>query len=158
MAGELPAREIKGVERQTAGSALTDFPGVFSPLSNRNGTPQKQTAAQGVGSQRGGKTEVKAANFRDSDYVRAGLSAIAKSDCPRDALIGDRGPVSAPDAKRLPPVTLFDPRLLPSRATLARKWPALKINRFTGRWRDDASGAHGAEVASLLAFVGECAR
>jgi hypothetical protein len=134
VAGELPAREIKGVERQTAGSALTDFPGVFSPLSNRNGTPQKQTAAQGVGAQRGGKKEGKAANFRDSDYVRDGLCAIAKSAFPHAG---------------------FDPRLLPSRATLARKWPALKINRFTGRWRDDASGASGADVASLLAFLGE---
>lgn len=157
-----------------------------SGTSPKPSTPQKQTAAQGVGSQRGGKTEVKAANFRDSEYVRAGLSAIAKSDCPhdgliggpesrdttsasrsssvtvisnlhRESLIGHRGPISAPDAKKYPPVT-FDPRVLPSRATLARKWPALKINRFTGRWRDDASGASGADVASLLAFLGEGAR
>jgi len=130
----------------------------FSRSPHDTAPPQKQTAAQGVGSQRGGKTEVKAASFRDSDYVRAGLSAIAKSDCPHDGLIGDRGPVSAPDAKRLPQVTLFDPRLLPSRATLAKKWPTLRINRFTGRWRDDASGATGADVASLLAFLGEGAR
>ncbi|PPC88959.1 MAG: hypothetical protein CTY36_16270 [Methylocystis sp.] len=75
-----------------------------------------------------------------------------------ESLIADRGAGSAPDAERTPPVTIFDPRLLPSRATLARKWPALKINRFTGRWRDDASGAIGADVASLLAFLGEGAR
>ncbi len=103
---------------------------------------KKQTAAQGFGAQRGGKTEVKAANFRDSDYVRDGLCAIAKSAFPHAGLIGGT----------------FDPRLLPSRATRARKWPALKINRFTGRWRDDASGASGADVASLLAFLGEGAR
>ncbi|PWB90684.1 hypothetical protein C5688_09165 [Methylocystis sp. MitZ-2018] len=72
-------------------------------------------------------------------------------------MIAARDPVSAPEAKRYPPVT-FDARLLPSRATLARKWPALKINRFTGRWRDDASGASGVDVASLLAFLGEGGR
>jgi hypothetical protein len=110
---------------------------------------KKQTAAQGVGAQRGGKTEVKAANFRDADYVRDGLCAIAKSTCPHAGLIG--GPESQSSET-------FNPRLLPSRATLARKWPALKINRFTGRWRDDASGASGADVASLLAFLGEGAR
>jgi hypothetical protein len=42
---------------------------------------------------------------------------------------------------------------LPSRATLGRRWPALKINRYTGRWRDDASGANGLDIASLLAFL-----
>lgn len=188
MRGEFPSREINELERQTGGCATTDFPGVFSPLSNRNRPPQKQTAAQGVGSQRGGKTEVKAANFRDSDYVRDDLCAIAKSGCPHAGLIGDsesrsaerlpasrsrsvtvisnlhresliaaRDPVSAPSAKRFPPVT-FDPRLLPSRATLARKWPALKINRLSGRWVDDASGARGDDIASLLAFLGEGAR
>jgi hypothetical protein len=149
---------------------------------------QKETAAQGVGAQRGGKFRTKAANFRDSDYVGGGLCAIAKSDCPHAHLIGDpesrsaerlpasrsrsvtvisnlhresliaaRDPGSAPSAKRFPPVT-FDPRLLPSRATLARKWPALKINRLTGRWVDDSSGARGDDITSLLAFLGESAR
>jgi len=186
--GEFPSPEIKAVERQTGGCAPTDFPGVFSPLSNRNRAPQKETAAQGVGAQRGGKFQTKAANFRHAEYVRAGQSAIAKSACPHAGLIGgpesqsaerppasrsggvtvisnlhhesliaERGALSGPDAKRYPPVT-FDPRLLPSRATLARKWPALKINRFTGRWRDDASGARGDDITSLLTFLGEGAR
>jgi hypothetical protein len=167
-----------------------------SGTSPKPSPPQKQTAAQGVGSQRGGKTEVKAANFRDSDYVRDSLCAIAKSACPhagvmggrdpraverpsvnlpevatesrsrsvtvisnlhRESLIAARDAGSAPSAKRFPPAT-FDPRLLPSRATLARKWPALKINRLSGRWVDDASGAKGDDITSLLAFLGEGAR
>lgn len=123
--GEFPSPEIKAVERQTGGRAPTDFPGVFSPLSNRNRVPQKETAAQGVGAQRGGKFQTKAANFRQAEYVGASVSATAK---------------------------------LPSRASLARKWPALKINRLTWRWIDDASGAGGDDIASLLAFLGEGAR
>lgn len=47
---------------------------------------------------------------------------------------------------------------LPNKAALARKWPALKINRLTWRWCDDASGAKGADLGSLLAFLGEGAR
>ena len=47
---------------------------------------------------------------------------------------------------------------LPSRATLARKWPKLHINRLTWRWRDDASGAWGDDFESLLVFLGERAR
>jgi hypothetical protein len=47
---------------------------------------------------------------------------------------------------------------LPNRATLARKWPALRINRLTWRWRDDASGARGDDITSLIAFLGEGAR
>jgi hypothetical protein len=94
-------------------------------LSNRNKAPQKESAAQGVGSRRGDKTKAKAANFRQAGYVGAGVSATAK---------------------------------LPSRASLARKWPALKINRLTWRWIDDASGARGDDIASLLAFLGEGAR
>ncbi len=93
---------------------------------------KKQTAAQGVGAQRGGETEVKAANFRDSDYVRDGLCASAKSGCPH---------------------ATFNPRLLPSRATLARRWPRLKINRLNWKWVDDASGARGDDLKSLLAFL-----
>jgi hypothetical protein len=53
---------------------------------------------------------------------------------------------------------LFASAKFPNRATLARKWPKLRINRLTWRWRDDASGAHGADVASLLAYIGEVAR
>lgn len=45
-------------------------------------------------------------------------------------------------------------QVLPSRSTLARRWPALRLNRYTGAWRDDASGAKGADVASLLSYIG----
>jgi hypothetical protein len=48
-----------------------------------------------------------------------------------------------------------DPQALPSRATLARRWPCLRVNRLTGRWRDDASGAHGDDLGSLLVFLNE---
>ena len=46
-----------------------------------------------------------------------------------------------------------DLQQLPSRATLARKWPRLKINRMTWHWRDDASGSRGDTIESLLAFL-----
>jgi len=42
---------------------------------------------------------------------------------------------------------------IPSRATLARRFPRLRVNRFTGSWRDFATGAHGRDIASLLAFL-----
>ncbi|MGD9543546.1 MAG: hypothetical protein AB7F41_10680 [Methylocystis sp.] len=120
-----PASENKELGRQTEGYAPTDFPGVFQPLSNRDGPPQKQTAVQGAGSRHGGLHQQKAANFHQSEYVGAGRSAIAK---------------------------------LPSRAKLARKWPTLRINRLTWRWRDDASGAKGDDLQSLLVYLGEGAR
>lgn len=47
---------------------------------------------------------------------------------------------------------------IPSRAALARRWPGLHINRLTGRWRDDATGAKGDNIESLLAFLGEGSR
>lgn len=47
---------------------------------------------------------------------------------------------------------------IPDRATLARRWPGLRINRLTGRWRDDTSGAAGDNVESLLVFLQEGAR
>ncbi len=47
---------------------------------------------------------------------------------------------------------------IPSRAALARRWPRLRVNRFTGRWRDDASGVNGADVTSLLSYIGEGTR
>lgn len=141
------------------GSSLPFEKQGVSGTSPKPSPPQKKTAAQGFGAQRGGKTEVKAANFRDADYVRDGLCAIAKSTCPHAGLIADRGAVSAPDAERSSPPVTFDRRLLPSRAAPARKWPRLRINRLTWRWRDDASGAFGADVASLLAFIaGRAAR
>lgn len=48
--------------------------------------------------------------------------------------------------------------LLPGRATLARQWPGLKVNRLTWRWVDDASGARGDDLQSLLTFLGEGSR
>jgi hypothetical protein len=48
-----------------------------------------------------------------------------------------------------------DLQQLPSRATLARRFPRLRLNRFTGAWRDDASGAKGNTIESLLKFIGE---
>ncbi len=47
------------------------------------------------------------------------------------------------------------PQGLPSRATLARRFPALRVNRLTWRWADDASGAKGDDFQSLLAFLRE---
>lgn len=47
---------------------------------------------------------------------------------------------------------------LPSRAALARRWPSLKVNRYTGAWRDDASGARGDDIQSLRAFLGDGGR
>lgn len=47
---------------------------------------------------------------------------------------------------------------LPSRVALARRWPGLRINRLTWRWRDDASGARGEDLGSLLVFLNEGGR
>ena len=47
---------------------------------------------------------------------------------------------------------------LPSRVTLARRWPALKVNRLTWRWIDAASGERGEDLQSLLAFLGSGGR
>lgn len=47
---------------------------------------------------------------------------------------------------------------LPSRATLARRWPRLRVNRLTWRWRDDATGAKGDNIESLLLFFEEGTR
>jgi hypothetical protein len=44
---------------------------------------------------------------------------------------------------------------LPTRATLKRRWPGLRINRLTWRWRDDTTGARGDNFQSLLSYVGE---
>ena len=41
-------------------------------------------------------------------------------------------------------------KAIPSRAALARRWPSLRLNRFTGRWRDDASGARGDTLRRAL--------
>jgi hypothetical protein len=47
---------------------------------------------------------------------------------------------------------------LPSRARLARRWPGLRINRLTWCWHDDATGAKGEDLLSLLAFLSEGSR
>ncbi len=47
---------------------------------------------------------------------------------------------------------------LPSRATLARNWPGLRVNRLTWRWRDVATGAKGEDLQSLLCFLSEGSR
>jgi hypothetical protein len=49
--------------------------------------------------------------------------------------------------------SLANLKALPSRATLARKWPKLRLNRYTGTWIDDASGARGDDFESLRAFL-----
>ncbi|ATQ66887.1 hypothetical protein Ms3S1_04930 [Methylosinus sp. 3S-1] len=48
-----------------------------------------------------------------------------------------------------------DQAKIPSRATLARRWPGLRLNRYTGRWRDDATGAQGDDFATLSAYLRE---
>uniref|UniRef100_UPI0025F8794E hypothetical protein n=1 Tax=Methylocystis sp. TaxID=1911079 RepID=UPI0025F8794E len=47
------------------------------------------------------------------------------------------------------------PQGLPNRATLARCWPGLRVNRLTWRWVDVASGRRGDSIETLLAFLGE---
>jgi hypothetical protein len=42
---------------------------------------------------------------------------------------------------------------LPSKTTLARHFPALRINRYTGRWVDDATGARGDAIETLLSYI-----
>lgn len=46
-----------------------------------------------------------------------------------------------------------DLKKIPSRQMLARRWPRLRVNRLTWRWREDGSGAKGDDVESLLAFL-----
>jgi hypothetical protein len=69
-------------------------------------------------------------------------------------LIPDRD--CAPHKKQFHGESVFG--RLPSKADLARKWPKLRVNRYNGRWRDDASGARGDDLQSLLTFLGEGAR
>lgn len=52
------------------------------------------------------------------------------------------------------PVDL-SPASPPSKAKLRRKYPGLRVNRLTWRWRDDASGASGNDLHSLLAYLEE---
>ena len=47
---------------------------------------------------------------------------------------------------------------IPSRAVLARRFPKLRLNCYTRAWCDDASGARGYTIESLLAFLREGGR
>jgi len=47
---------------------------------------------------------------------------------------------------------------IPPRAILARRWPKLRVNRYSGKWLDEASGARGDSLASLVAYIGGEAR
>ena len=51
--------------------------------------------------------------------------------------------------------SLANLKAIPSRATLSRRWPRLRVNRLSGRWIDDASGAKGDDFAIRLAAAGE---
>jgi uncharacterized protein YqiB (DUF1249 family) len=44
---------------------------------------------------------------------------------------------------------------IPPRAVLARRWPKLRINRFTGKWLDEKTGRRGDDLASLSRYLGE---
>ncbi|MGD9657096.1 MAG: hypothetical protein AB7U61_05550 [Methylocystis sp.] len=77
----------------------------------------------------------------------AGGDGARKSDCLE--AVGPEKTKSAPQNQG---------KTLPSRATLARRFPKLRLNRYTGRWLDDASGARGDDIESLLAFHREGAR
>ncbi len=77
---------------------------------------------------------------------------------PRDADGGPRNDcLEAVSSEIIPPKQDLQ-ALLPGRATLARQWPGLKVNRLTWRWVDDASGARGDDLQSLLTFLGEGSR
>jgi hypothetical protein len=47
---------------------------------------------------------------------------------------------------------------IPPRALLARRWPKLRVNRFTGRWLDEKTGRRGDDLASLASYLGEARR
>ena len=49
-------------------------------------------------------------------------------------------------------------KALPSRAVLARRWLRLLLNHYTGAWLDDATGARGDDIKSLLVFLFEGGR
>ncbi|RNJ50291.1 hypothetical protein D1O30_12470 [Methylocystis hirsuta] len=56
------------------------------------------------------------------------------------------------------PASLPSHAALPNKAALARKWPFLRVNRLSGRWRDDATGASGAGLESLLSYLSTSGR
>lgn len=57
------------------------------------------------------------------------------------------------DASEIARTLPVDQVKIPPRAVLARRWPALKINRLSWRWCDDRTGARGADRESLLEFL-----
>jgi hypothetical protein len=44
-------------------------------------------------------------------------------------------------------------QLIPPRATLARRFPRLRVNRLSGKWCDDQTGERGDDTPSLLAYL-----
>ncbi len=42
---------------------------------------------------------------------------------------------------------------IPGKAALARRFPRLRVNRLSGRWRDEATGERGDDFASLATFI-----
>ncbi|OAI30979.1 hypothetical protein A1351_06730 [Methylosinus sp. R-45379] len=49
--------------------------------------------------------------------------------------------------------TLEPQSKIPSRAVLARRWPRLRLNRYSGHWLDEASGRRGDDLASLARYL-----
>lgn len=47
---------------------------------------------------------------------------------------------------------------IPPRAVLARRWPKLRVNRFTGRWLDEKTGRRGEDLTSLSRYLEEARR
>ncbi len=68
------------------------------------------------------------------------------------------GPEHRPTRPALQPKSCALTAALPSRAALARRWPSLRVNRYTGRWADGATGARGDDLQSLLVFLNEGGR
>jgi hypothetical protein len=82
---------------------------------------------------------VAAARERD----RLARQAIGKGESLADAEISARYGQKALDLVRK----------LPSKAVLEKRWPGLRINRLTHRWADDATGARGDDLASLVEYL-----
>lgn len=93
-------------------------------------------------------------NFHAESLKSGAVSDAAISKFPRGTLIANRQRATLEE--HFHGESVSSP--LPSKSALARKWPKLHVNRYTGRWRDDASGARGDDLKSLLTFLGEGAR
>ncbi|MCC3244217.1 hypothetical protein LG047_02580 [Methylocystis sp. WRRC1] len=81
VAGEQFPSKINALSCQTGQAASTDFKGLSGPLSNRASSPdpQKETAALGVGAQRGGEILKDRKNLRRQYTAPAGRGAIGLS-------------------------------------------------------------------------------